>query len=411
MNTKWKNKEPTISYWVFIGIVIFTCFYPTSINGKIQDEANTFYICAYYGIAVLLSLLYMFTNEIALRRLKLLVYLMIYLAIATVISCCSIGGEFAFARLIYIFIAVVVLSTNDLPMINRHAILTSMEILTFVIIVWNLCIILHANQVIDFSIAYYSQFNSSTTAYYIQNRRPMFTFGAYSYASLFYALLFGFWYAATNNEVRKYTRGRYYAYLIALIVFQFLLRGSIAFLLGSFMAFMFVKHFANRRSGLVLLPIFLLAAFCFVCQQNYDWTRLLVGNETNGFFSRYNTNMFEDNFKAISETILGIGYSITQDYNIRYTDSGYIVLFTMGNAILPIAFYCSLYQKLKNNVPKALSRLVFIMLMLFEISLPSLIYAKTVLFLGAITFGIKSVSANKVPRCKNENKVEVKVGL
>ena len=83
----------------------------------------------------------------------------------------------------------------------------------------------------------------------------------------------------------------------------------------------------------------------------------------------------------------------------------------MGNAILPIAFYCSLYQKLKNNVPKALSRLVFIMLMLFEISLPSLIYAKTVLFLGAITFGIKSVSANKVPRWKNENKVEVKVGL
>lgn len=409
MNGITLRKEKTINYVLFFALIAFAFFYPTSEGGIILEGNNVGYTYSYYGIALLLSVLYLMTNEVNRKRFALALLLFAYMSLATFMSVTIVGGVFSIARLIYIIVPMLILSTDDLPRFKKKFILNSLELLTLVIIIWNFLLITMNAAVMAFTKDTYSQFVSYTTSVFVDNGRPVFTFGIYSYGAFFYAGLFMFWYIA-SNEVEGYARTRYNAYMIILIIFQLLLRGSTALFLGTYMLFMYLKTFGRNKLRFLLLPVFLIGGTYFIYIQNFDWTRLLIGNENNGFLSRYGFKLFEENYRALKDTFFGIGYSVVRQYRIDYTDSGYIVLFTMGNILLPVIMYYCLFQKIKHNTPQKIYIFIFILYMLFEFSLPGILYTKLALFMAFIFMAIRNITDDDSIANSNESRVRFVLG-
>ena len=409
MNGITSRKAKAINYVLFFALIAFVFFFPTSEGGIILEGNNVGYTYSYYGIALLLSVLYLMTNEINRKRFAFALVLFTYMSFATFISVLNVGGVFSFARLIYIVVPMLILSTDDIPRFKKKFILNAIEILTLIIIVWNFLLIARNATVMAFTKDTYSQFVSYTTSVFVDNGRPVFTFGIYSYGAFFYAGLFMFWYIA-SNEVKGYARTRYNAYMIILIIFQLLLRGSTALFLGAYMLFMFLKTFGRHKYRFLLLPVFLIGGTYFIYIQNFDWTRLLIGNENNGFLSRYGFKLFEENYRALKDTVFGIGYSVIRQYRIDYTDSGYVVLFTMGNVFLPIIMYYCLFKKIKHNTPQKVYIFIFILYMLFEFSLPGILYTKLALFMAFIIMAIRNITDDDSIANSNETRVRFALG-
>ena len=362
------------------------------------------YTYLYYGIAVFLSVIYLLNNSVNKKRFIIALLSFTYLLFATFLSSINVGGVFSIARLIYIVVPLLILLTDDIARFRKSFILNILEMLTIIVVIWNSLLIAKNAAVMAFTKDNYSQFVSYTTSLFVDNGRPIFTFGIYSYGAFFYAALFMFWYVAFNESV-GYARIRYNAYMIILIVFQILLRGSTALFLGAYMLFIYLKTFGRNRSRFLLLPLFIIGGAYFIYIQNYDWTRLLIGNESNGFLSRYGFNLFEENYQALKDTVLGIGFTVVRKYSIDYTDSGYIVLLTMGNIFLPVSIYYCLFKKIKYNTPQKVYKYIFILYMLFEFSLPGILYTKMALFMAFIFMAIRNIVDDDSIAVCNESKV------
>jgi hypothetical protein len=112
----------------------------------------------------------------------------------------------------------------------------------------------------------------------------------------------------------------------------------------------------------------------------------MLFSDTSGIAPRYSgQTVFEDNFNCLYQNIFGIGFNIADNFELRYTDCGYIVYLTMGNLIFVFGVYYLLYVFLRNNLNLQQKRYIFVVIMLFEFALPAIIYIK---FYFAIIFVI-----------------------
>jgi hypothetical protein len=383
------NKARITDYILYFIIILFVFFYPTSSGGVQYAETNMRYIYTYYGIAICTALVYMITNGINVKRGTKMVLLFVYLSITTILARFSISGQFVIARLVFTIIPAIVLSVDTEKELDNKVVLTILELITIIILIWNIGLIFNLQPFTSITNDRYSQFNSFTTSVFVSMKRPIFTFGVYSYSAYFYSGLFVIWIAAIRRDKRS--KIRYYFYEIMLIIYQLLLRGSTALMLGGVMIYTLLKTLNKRKWGLLIIPIFLVLGTYYINSLNYDWNRMIIGTESNGFFSRYFGNVFVGNFEAIKTTIFGIGWTVIRSMNIRYTDSGYIVLATMGSIIMPVLLYWNLHGAIKNNLPVNIRKILFAYCMLFEIALPSLLYPRAVIFLGFVFISIRSI--------------------
>lgn len=77
-----------------------------------------------------------------------------------------------------------------------------------------------------------------------------------------------------------------------------------------------------------------------------------------------------------------IGFTIIDNLSLTYTDSGYMLYYSMGGLFFTICMYYLFYKFLKNNV-KYQYKMLFFITMMFEVALPVLIYSK---FIYAMIF-------------------------
>jgi hypothetical protein len=123
----------------------------------------------------------------------------------------------------------------------------------------------------------------------------------------------------------------------------------------------------------------------------------MLTSQTNGVLGRYGlqSTLFNRNFEALNRSWLGIGYTIPD--SVYFADSGFIVLFTIGNLILPVGLYLLLWFSMRRNIPQY-SKTLFFILMLFEFALSSLTYLKTILFLLFVINYLKALDGKS---CSN----------
>ncbi|WP_457271736.1 hypothetical protein [Pedobacter sp. UYEF25] len=111
-------------------------------------------------------------------------------------------------------------------------------------------------------------------------------------------------------------------------------------------------------------------------------------SQSNGFNGRYtDSGTLNTNLNYISHKFF-IGFNIVE--NLTYSDSGYIVYYTMGGPILLITMFYSLYKFSRNNFSK--SYLFFLIpTMIFEFALPVMIYYKFIYAMLFFALSFKSI--------------------
>ena len=384
------NIKNVILYFV---VFFFVFFFPTSSEGVI--DTSVWYTIFSYAVCCLLVLWYVISRYLDLRSLVLFLLMLVYMCIASIVSSHVLDGPVSIARIVYILLPALFFSFQSRKEVDFKLVLFCNEVIAFVILIWNICLVLNIGSIPEITVNYYSQFNWFTTSNFVANKRPVFTFGIYSYGAFFYAMLFMFWIhvISITKRVNGRIKLRYYIYIILYISYQILMRGSTALMLAAVMCFVFLWTLKKAKWGIVVIPILVILGAFFIYIQDYDWSRMILGTSTNGFTSRYLTDWFSANIQAVKETGLGIGFTVPQKLDLVYTDSGYVVLFTMGNLFLPIFLYSTLYKSLKKSFDKELFIEVLVIILLFELSLPGLLYTKEIVFMVFFFMLIMSIDA------------------
>lgn len=380
MENEKNSKKYIFNTLIYIACAIFVFFYPTSINGEILKSSN--YVITYYLISTIIAVLYSINGKFNLFSLKSFMGILLYMCLATSIAHVVLDGEVSIARIVYVMTPAIIFSFSKERIISFKISLIINEIITIIILLWNICIMLDIWIIPEVTINYYSQFNWFTTIVFVNKRSPIFTFGIYSYGALFYALLFLYWIHIIDVlRVDHAHVKRYYIYSISFILFQFLMNGSVSILLGLIMLLILFNTLRKSKIGFFVMPFLFVILSIFMYLQDYNWSRIFIGTSTNGFASRYLSTLFLNNLNVIKATIFGIGFTIIPNQDILYTDSGYLVLFTMGNIFLPIYLYSSMYKFLKKSLDKTSFKRTIVIIFLFEIALPGLLYTKEIIFL------------------------------
>ncbi|WP_142827202.1 hypothetical protein [Planococcus soli] len=369
--------------------ILMACFYPTSLEGKIFEAQGTI---IYYLISSLIIITLFVKTKYDKKNIYIGTFFLIYLTVVTFISVIAVNTNFSIARFAPVFLSLILFMIKIKTVPNFNVLKGVLEVISIVILLWNIGILIGQEALISFTINSYSQFNDFTVSYGLSIGKTIFTFGAHTFASFFYMLIFYMWYITIKRD-KKNRKFRYVIYLLGFLIFTVLLKSSAALLFSIMMIlllFDLIKGSVNKIFFIfasVITSIFLLNSFLI------DVYRGMVTSSTNGVIPRYfsENNIFSANFSVLKENILGIGFTIPRDYAITYTDSGYLVYFTMGNIVFVIVIYYMLYRFLKNNIETNF-KVIFLIILLFELAIPSLIYMKTTYFLIFLVYYLKSLN-------------------
>lgn len=251
------------------------------------------------------------------------------------------------------------------------------EMLLFLIIIWNVGILLGVPFIEDLTVQNYTQLYSHATKSAVLMRKPVFTFSIHSFASFFYTSFF--FICLKIFQTTDLKRFRYYQILI--IAFNILLFSNTSFFLSFLMIAVFIMSSKNKSltiSSLIILSIFFVAYVLTSLDMDLlEKYFYILNNDKNGFLGRYidDENTLSGNFEYIKNNYF-IGYTIIGGTELTYTDSGYALFYTMGGGTLVVLMYTALLLFLKHNLPKVDFYTITGLIALFEIALPLVIYYK-----------------------------------
>lgn len=365
----------------FIPIIslLFACFYPTSINGDIYSVSGVVF---YYFLSTIIIIIAFNSNKKDTHLLYLFIIVITYLGYASFLTYLRIDTSLSLARFApIVLILVLFTSINKNKKVYDRKIKSILEFVTIIILVWNIGIVFGNKFISYLTVNYYSQFMDYTVKSSVGLHKPIFTFGVHTFASFYYMLLFYLWYETIKVDGSKFNRVKHYIFLILIFLMTIYLRSSTSLMFSLIMLFMLIKVSTKKTGKILLITTFLYFLVLFLNSELFTTYKEMVISPHHGIIPRYlsNNHIFIDNFEVIKKCYLGIGFTIPHNYSITYTDSGYIVYYTMGGIVLVIIFYYMLYRYLRNNIDYHY-KFIFILIMLFELAIPSLIYMKTAYF-------------------------------
>lgn len=379
-----RKNSSLLSYIYYIFVFYMFVLDPTSINGVLADVNSQIISWTIVAITVVIAVLKF--SHVNWKHLLVIVYTMVYMLCISIISnYYNPEGRFSIARVapILCFLILSLVSVKTIISIKLVKLIVHLFMIIFTI--WNLLIVVDNIAVKDFTISHYSQLYDAATSNMFLKHRPIMSFGIYTFASYFYFIFFLLIRSLlqlTNNKI-------YLLYLILLLSANILLVSNTAFVFSFIMAFFIFTSVKSKSLKVFLVFIILLVTvFAFT---NVDLTSLYLesfSSDANGYNGRYaeggtlfvNLNFLKDNFF--------IGFNIID--NLTYSDSGYIVYYTMGSAIFVIIMYYCLYKFSVNNLSK--NYLYFLLpTMFFEFALPVIIYYKFIYAAIFLIFSYKTI--------------------
>lgn len=375
---KIKNKKKRYIknlYINFLGIIslIMIVFRPTSRNNVIFGKE---YIISIWIIGILFLLFVSILSNYKWKNLlSSYMFCIPYLIFVSIIAQLQYKESYiSLARIVPILtlLYLVEIRLGNSRKVNR-LIINLLDILCLISIVWNIGILLKNQEIINFTYNNYNQYFKTALFYsVIVDGKPVMSFGVHTYASYFYFLFFilsFYTYDVTLNV-------RYLAYCVFLMFFTLFLTSTTSTIFCILMLFFIVKKLMKSKNKFKYIILFLLGCILiFILSKYYGLIyNKLYSNITNGrnsFVSRYSSkSVFVDNAKVIC-TSLGIGFNIVKSLNLSYSDSGYVVLLTMGSFPLLICIYYKIYKFLKINIPCDYSKYIIIVIFLFEFAIPA----------------------------------------
>jgi len=387
-----KNKEFISRFIVMLSLFLFA-YIPTSKSGQFIDLKITI---ALWVFALAVITVFVSINYISKINLFLGTLLMLYMSFVTYIALeNNTDIRFSIARvapiLSIILLSIVVIKVD----ISFKFMVKLIDFFMFSSIVWNLGLIIKVPFFQEFTINNYSQFFEMAVTSQVIKQKPVMSFGVHSFASFFYMIIFLLCYLTV---IKIYSKKRFYIYMIFLFTFNIMLRSTTSLIFSIIMLLLFWVQIRNFNLKIVFLIIIIIVSLFFVPNMIYNDYNNILSSDIHGFAPRYfgAAEYYSGNLEFISNNILGLGFNISEKYQILYTDSGYIVFFTMGNILLVIGLYYLLYRFLKNNLSVKHKNFMFFLIMLFEFAIPNVIYIKFFFVLIFTIYYLRSLEKHKL---------------
>lgn len=375
----------------FIAIIIVFLFllYPTSFDGVIRDSVSSVsFDWAISFLFVIIALISYGTFD--RKNIVISIIILVYLTIMTAISNATDNySTFSVARLapitLFLFLSTAKI-TYRFPMKKLFILF---DIVMILIIVINVLILIENESIKKIIVDNYSQFYSNATTQMFDKKRPIFTFGVYTFASYFYTLL----YLLSVYSFESTKKNKYKLYYLLLLFFNILLASNFSILSSLFMIFvLFVNAIKNKSSIDFIFFAILVAVVAIWIINNkqligyYAESIFSTGNGIAGRYSNEGVLMINNEYL---QNHSNIGFNIIRNIDLTYTDSGYFVLRLMGGWIILIPYYYLFYRFMKNNF-RSYYLYFLIITLLFEIAIPVSIYIK---FAPAMIFCIVYLSS------------------
>lgn len=382
-----------ISSIFFIFLFFMFVLAPTSTNGNLPEVNEVIISWSILSAIILIAII--FLAKINWIHFLVVLSVIVFTVIVTVISSqYDSSGRFSIARLapIVCFLVLSVLTIKKIIPLRLVEYVVHFFMCTF--IVWNTLIIIGDNTIQDFTISNYSQLYEKATSNMFIKNRPVMSFGIYTFASYFYFLFF-----LVSKSLLNITNNKIYLlYLIVILIANILLFSNTSFVFSLIMVGYLFFSFEKVKSKIIFTTLLLFSIFSIIYYY-FDYYQIIVVyyNESfystaNGILGRYSTTGTLNVNLTYLENNFFIGFNIIE--NLTYTDSGYIVYYTMGGPILLIAMFFSLYKFAKNNF--SINYLLFLLpTMFFEIALPVMIYYKFIYAALFFAIAFKSIEYHR----------------
>ena len=378
-----------MKFFLYIIIVFLFLLYPTSSSGVIRDSINDV-IFDWTIVSLLVFIVLIFYGKLDRKNTIIGSLIIFYLTIMTLVSNRSDSySTFSIARFAPVCLFLLLSSTKIDYKISMNKLFPLFDIVIITIIVFNILIIFDNNIVKHFIINNYSQFYESATQNMFIKKRPVFTFGVYTFASYFYTILFLL--CTYSYEITKKNKYRFYYFI--LLIFNILLASNFSILSSLFMIFVIFRTSIKNRNSKEIVFFSLFISIIIVWLVN---NKELIGyyqeslfSLENGFIGRYSDSGVLMINNEYLKTHPNIGFNIIRNKDLTYTDSGYFVVRLMGGWILLIPFYYLLYRFIKNNFRSKYLTFLIITLV-FETVIPVTTYIK---FIYAMIFCIVYLSS------------------
>lgn len=384
---------PTI---LCILLILFSCLVPTSSRGSIFAESWKNYLY-YFGYLTILTVFSSTRCKFSKTNIYIFIFVTFYLIVASINSYYSVGGEFSLARTGPVIAYFYIVSLKKEKSIKKNVLLKFLIVLILFILIVNTLSVTGNSTINQFLVDNYSQFRSHSVSYAISESKPVFTFGVHSFASFYYAT-FGLLLHLLKSEKNKIL---YFFLQFGLLFMILLCKSSSAILCSVWMTYLIFKDAKGyfTKNALILILITSLLIVSAVAIEQIEATKNNISSYDHGLLARYVefNNLFEDNFVVLEKTIFGIGFTIPRNYAVTYTDSGYVVYYTMGKVILVLFVVFTLVRFVFENYQND-RFLILSLLLAFELAIPNLIYPKTLALLTVLALlGQKSkkISSNQ----------------
>lgn len=404
-----KTKENINKILVLITWIVFFIF-PTSFNGTrytIMQE-----IISWTVLSVVIVLFLMF-NKINFKSTIIGLIMIIYMFIVTVIANTNIEFEISIARIAPIICVTALFCIKMKNEISFKYFEFILNVMCIILIIWNLATLLNITAMINFVVQNYTQFYDYATKWQLTIGKPVFTFGVHNVAAFFYIQIFllcYFSYSKKRNII-------YIVYMLAILIFTLLLKSTtslgFSLIMVGIFYFIIMKNVVYKYIYLfIYIFIIFIAIGVFLNSSLFDSYMSMLFSQHNGFIPRYlgENTIFANNIEILKNNILGIGFTIPRgDQQAYFADSGYMVYLTMGSVIFPIVLYYLFFKYVSSNVPKECRKFFILTVILFELSMPSFMYIRSIYFYLFTAAFYKSLASVKSETKKLEESQKTKM--
>lgn len=389
LNKGYTKKGRVVDVLLVITSVVMFAYFPTSSNEILFELYYPYLVIGTWLFTAIIIVILLIHNSISTRVMIITSVLFIYMIIVTLISSGD-DTNFSIATLVPVICVLALFNIKFKYIVAYNVMKTFLEILIISVIVWNILLILRIDMINEFTVNNYSQFFEHATSSSISLYKPIMSFGVHTFASFFYLIIFTLIYFTIKTHTVKIRR--FYFYLLTLLLFNILLTSSSSLVFSIIMLIM-IYNLSEKTITKISIGIVVIFLIVFLSNTElFPKYMQMIYSKTNGIIPRYqDASIFDGNFHMLSKFFLGIGFNIAQNYDVRFTDSGYIVYFTMGNIFFMIGIYYLFYNFLNTNLKRNYKFYFLFFVLFFEIAIPILIYRKFFFILIFIIFYLQSL--------------------
>lgn len=376
---------------IIIALIMFFII-PTSINGNIYTVNQSIITWLILSMSVVFFLV---LNKIELKNTIIVLFMLLYMIFATMIAKSDNNYDISIARIAPVLCSVILFSGVIDRSISFNFFKKLLHIMCTVLIIWNIATLLNIEVFIDFVINSYTQFYDYATEGQLIRGKPIFTFGVHNVAAFFYIQIF-----LMCSYTYKFSKNNFFLlYMIFILFFTIMLRSSTSFGYSGIMLFIFFNMTKKdyRIRGIIVIAT-IIGFVYFLTTPLFDTYKDIIFSTTNGFIPRYfgENTIFSTNFDILDKNPLGIGFTIPRGNTEAYfADSGILVYLTMGNLTFVFVMYLLFSKFVQKNFDKEYRIIIFITVILFELSMPSFIYLKSIFLFIFMAYFYKSLDEEK----------------